>query len=139
MMYILEGNPVPLARARLAGPERHVYDAQKMLKHRCGLVLLQQHGLEPMFTQPLHLDAVFYMEKPFKHRTKLTEKGKPNKQYKEDGAAHSSYPDLDNLVKFLCDVCNGVILKNDKIIWSMNIRKEYDNRPRTEFTLTEVS
>jgi Holliday junction resolvase RusA-like endonuclease len=52
---------------------------------------------------------------------------------------HGVKPDIDNLQKFVLDsISNGVLLTDDKIVYSIKATKLYDERPRTEFTITEI-
>lgn len=39
--------------------------------------------------------------------------------------AHIGKPDLDNLVKAICDGCNGVIWADDSKIWQLVATKNY--------------
>lgn len=136
MKYIIEGQPIPLARPRISG--RHCYDSQKQYKLAYGIMLQNQHGDQKLFEKPLHLDAVFYFKKPLANMNRQTSRLKPNKQYKEDGTAYASKPDLDNLAKFLLDVCNGILFRDDCLVASMTIKKVYGDISRTEFELWEI-
>lgn len=91
-----------------------------------------------MFTKALHLDAVFYFNIPLTQMNRMTSKSRSNKLFKEEGTAHAIRPDLDNIVKFLLDVCNGIIYRDDSLISSMSVKKVYSENPRTEFTITEL-
>lgn len=52
---------------------------------------------------------------------------------------HIFKPDLDNLIKYICDICsNNVIYQDDCIIASITAKKVYSELPRTEFTLMEI-
>ena len=55
---------------------------------------------------------------------------------------HSPYthkPDLDNLVKWICDAAsNNVLYHDDAIIASIATKKLYDYEPRTIFTISEI-
>lgn len=45
--------------------------------------------------------------------------------------------DLDNMVKFICDVMNGIIYKDDKQIIKLNAEKRFTNKE--EKVLLEIS
>lgn len=126
--YIIPGSPIALARPRFA--HRKIYDSQKNVKLFAGLQLVQQHGNDPLFEGPLHLDVTFYMNMP--------SKGTPPAKCKKQGTYHTYRPDLSNLLKFYEDICVGVLFKDDSLIASVSCRKIYDKEPRTEFTLRNL-
>jgi len=126
MHYILLGDPIPLARARYGN--KRVWDSQKELKLVSGLNLAQQHGKNRQFLGPLHIDAVFYMY--------MSQNLK--KSIKVPGTYHYFKPDLDNLIKFICEICSNIAYNNDCIISSISAKKLYDSNPRTEINIKEL-
>ena len=128
IIYTIPGNPVALARPRLC--KHGIFDSQKLDKLNAGLFLRHQHGNLPIYSHvPLHIEAIFYMNMPKSSRRQWdTLRGGP----------HKVRPDVDNLVKFLLDICNGIILNDDCIISSLSARKIYDDDPRTEFSLHKL-
>lgn len=125
MHYTLLGDPIPLARTRLG--RKHVWDSQKELKLITGINLVRQHDDQPLFAGPLHLDIIFFMHIPAK--TKEPHNGKH----------HVFTPDLDNMIKWICDISISILFADDSIIASINAEKIYDKIPRTEFTLRELN
>ncbi len=122
--YVIMGNPVPLARCRNA--RGRMYDSQKQIKLVHGLALKQQHGNSPLFEGPLNLNITFYMPMP-----------RTNKKI-QPLHPHSFKPDLDNMLKYICDIAsNGVLYEDDSLIYVINSRKVYDTIPRCEFTLVD--
>lgn len=134
--YIITGDPIPLARPRIGGEGRKVYDSQKLIKLSIIHHLREQHNNRPLYTGPCHLEAIFYMKIP---------KNSPAKRTAMIGKYHIFKPDADNLVKFIADLAcmktindEDVLLKDDCIIASISAKKIYDLNPRTEFTITEL-
>lgn len=127
-MYVIKGDPIALARGRING--KKVYDSQKHLKFMAGIELVRQHDNAPFLTGPLHLDVTFFMAMPQK-MNKTT-------RLKKDGAYHVYVPDLDNLVKFICDVSNGILFDDDSIVASISCKKVYGHEARTEFSLSKL-
>lgn len=125
MVYIIEGNPKALARPRWNG--RTVYDSQKEYKLIIRVDLERQHDNRPLLKGALHLIAYFYMPIP-----KKSFKGFENK-------FHIGRPDIDNLLKMLCDCCNSIIFKDDAIICAITSIKRYSAYPRTEFYFEELN
>ncbi len=126
-VYVLKGNPTPLARARFA--HNHVYDSQKNIKLVTGISLRNQHNDLPPYEGPLALYATFYFPIPIKYK-KTVHAGQPYK----------SIPDLSNLVKFIEDVCQDTnLFKNDSQITIISASKVYDNEPRSEFYFVELN
>ena len=136
MKYVLDGNPIPLARGRISCGR--IYDSQKQHKLAYGILLQHQHNGKPLFDKPLHLEATFYFKIPLSQMNRMTSKSSSNKRFKGEGVPHSIRPDLDNVVKFLLDCCNGVIYRDDCLVASMKIEKVYSENPRTEFDLWEI-
>lgn len=89
------------------------------------LYLEQQHNDEPLFTDPVELEAIFYMPMPHSSRMK-------------SGGAHAGRPHIDNLVKFLVEMMHNKVIADDKLICSFNAKKVYDKKPRTEFIIREL-
>lgn len=113
--YVIPGNPIPWARAGLN--QDRFYDKQKHLKLSFGLVLQNLHGNRPLFSDPLHVQFIFYLKET---------KRNPSGNY------HHTRPDLSNLIKFIEDASTGIIYVDDSLICSINAEKKYDSNPRTE-------
>lgn len=127
-MYVIPGDPVPLARARIGHGAKKMYDSQKELKLHAGIYVqsqLKQPYRPP--EGPLHLDVTFFMRIPRKIHTKRN----IDKNY----TYHFFRPDLDNLVKFILDTVQTILFKDDAQISSITARKIYHENPRTEFTI----
>lgn len=127
IVYVIPGNPVPLARARHT--YRKVYDSQKNEKLISGINLRNQHQERPLLEGPLQLDVVFYMPIA-KTRAKFAKS--------LIGTAHFYTPDLSNMIKFIEDVSSGILYKDDCQIVSIIAKKIYGD-PRTEFTIKKLS
>lgn len=125
-MYVVKGNPVALARTRII-TENKCWDSQKQIKLSYGLQIQNQHSNRPLYAGPLRLNVVFFMPiAPSSRRKNL------------HGSFHYFRPDLDNCIKFLADVCTGILYHEDSLICSVAALKVYDNDPRTEFYITEL-
>jgi Holliday junction resolvase RusA-like endonuclease len=95
-----------------------------------GLDLERQHAGAPLLCGPLHISIVFFIEPA---------KSLSIKKKKElCGTYHVFKPDLDNLIKMVCDISSGIIFKDDCIISQITAKKIYDSRPRTEFYLKVI-
>jgi Holliday junction resolvase RusA-like endonuclease len=83
----------------------------------------------PYFEGPLSVNAVFYMKMP------------KNKSKQKDMNGHLSKqkPDVDNLLKFLLDISNNLLWKDDCEVSICQGTKIFDINPRTEFTVTEIN
>lgn len=118
-VYVIVGDPIPLARARHI--HNRVYDSQKALKLINGITLRAQHNDRPLLSGPLHLNVQFYMPIAATSRKKAF--------------YHVFKPDLDNLIKWICDISNSILFNDDCIVAKITATKMYDKNPRTEFTL----
>lgn len=125
-IYVIPGPPVSLARPRFSNG--HVWDSQTSLKLRAGIYVAQQHAERPFFVGPLAIDIIFYM--------RVSDKTKAGKL--RNGRLHVFKPDIDNLVKFIFDVCNGILYKDDCTIAAVTACKRWDYKERTEFQVTPL-
>ena len=50
---------------------------------------------------------------------------------------HTAKPDLSNMIKFIEDVCKGIVYNDDEQIVQITAYKRYDLEPRTEFEIYE--
>ncbi len=125
-MFILKGNPVPLARARFS--QYKVYDSQKHLRVSKCIELEQQVEQQLLRDQPIQLQATFFMPIP---------KSYSKKRYKTVlGQPHIFKPDISNLIKWIEDLATGIIYHDDCVITQIIANKVYDPKPRTEFSFT---
>lgn len=125
--YTIPLNPIPWKRSGLNGSM--FFDKQKNEKVAVGLYLIKDHGSMPKFEGPLKLSVTFFM--------------KQNKSVKERTKGPYCYktPDLDNLVKFLCDSINDTdtIWQDDKQVADLQVQKIYDGNPRTVLIISELA
>jgi len=126
--YVILGDPIPLARCRVSRKYRHlrVFDPQKQLKLISQLNLKHQHGDNPLFNGPLHMDAYFYF-----HIPRTQKKTKP-------GYYHQFKPDTDNLLKMIMDIGYQVLFRDDCIVSEVFTYKQYSHFPRTEFYIYQL-
>lgn len=125
LKYTIADAPIPLARPRMS--PSHVWDAQKHSKLHCRSQLENQQGTLPVIEKPIHIDFIFYM--PLRDY---------RKKKNELGSYHCIKPDLSNLVKFVEDIANGIVFKDDCQIASFTAKKIYDSVPRTVFIVTQL-
>ena len=121
----IPGKPIPLKRPRLGLGK--IYDSQADIKKRTYWEIRNQTDTIPT-SEPVNLSISFFMQIP----RSLSNK----KKTQLDGKPHSSRPDLDNLIKFYLDVCNGLLYDDDSQIYNISSSKVYSSHPRTEITIT---
>jgi Holliday junction resolvase RusA-like endonuclease len=64
---------------------------------------------------------------------------KKNKQLMNNGGIRpTKKPDLDNIMKIVCDALNKVAYADDSQIVSAIVKKFYDEMPRVEIDIREV-
>ncbi len=127
LIYIIEGDPIPLARARHGRGK--TWDSQKKEKLYIQLLLERIHGNRPLYQGPLYLEMFFYMEIP---------KTSSQRALTMENTWHYFRPDASNLLKFIEDVATGILYKDDCLISSITCHKKYSQKPRTEFTIKEL-
>lgn len=124
-VYKIPGEPVPLSRPRANLSSRRFYNSQQNVMLSASIYLQSQHNVHKFYEGPLHLEVVFYFPYP-----------KSFPKYKREELTYKETRcDLDNLIKFVCDISQGVLFHDDAIIASISAKKVYDKDPRTEFTI----
>lgn len=130
-VYILPGDPVSLLRARYSRFLNGMYNSQKTRQLVDRINIQEQHGDNPPFQGPLHFTLTFYMPIPKNISAK--------KRELLLGSYHVIRSDLDNLIKYVSDVCQTVLFKDDCTISKITAQKLYDANPRTEITVKVLS
>ena len=117
--------PVPQPRPRIT--MRGTYNpAQKKKKSAIIQVMQQIQGLSDFpLVCPINMQVHFYLPIP-----KGTSK-KNHEQMCHNKIKHQKLGDLDNYLKYLFDVMNNLVFKDDKQIWKVDAQKEYSHDPRT--------
>lgn len=126
--YQLLGEPTPLHRPRFG--KGHAYDDQKQKKLVDWLSIKHQHDKLPYFMESIQLDATFIFETPKSW-------SKKQKDFWLNKPCNNRI-DLDNLLKYLADVCIGVCYTDDRIITSISAEKIYGIQAKTLFTFTKI-
>jgi len=126
--YVLMGSPVPLARPRFA--RGHVWDSQGVIKQNFMDEIRYQHGKLPMLSGPIHADVTFFMA--------ISSTASCKRRERMRGTPHIYRPDFSNMLKFIEDVCHGIVYKDDCIISSICGSKIYEEDPRTEIIFSEI-
>lgn len=122
--YQLLGNPKALHRPRFS--KGKVYNDQKRVMLVDYLSIKSQHGKRSLFFQPIHLEVTFYFAIP-KSYSKKKHLELLNKPY-------VGVCDVDNLLKYLMDVCTGALYNNDNVITSISAQKIYSTHAKTIFS-----
>lgn len=122
----LFGDPVSQARPRTfrQGNKTVTWNPQAKLKEGYKWQIRSQYRDEPI-TAPVSIDVIFHMPIP-KGTSKVKERAMIN-----GAIRHIKRPDCDNLLKFLLDVLNDVVIKDDAQVDDIHVRKIYSSKPGT--------
>lgn len=120
---LLAGKPRAKARPRFSRRKTYDPQAEDAQTDRWRLKA-QMHG--PPLEGPLSVSAVFVFKRP---------KSWPKKR---KDTFHSSRPDLDNLVKWICDAGNCAIWHDDAQIVCTTAIKIYGEEEKTIITVTRA-
>ena len=135
VVITIPGPPIPLKRPRVT--KSHTYDPQAEIKEDIYWMIKSQlpHACVPtgdrfysdsqfsLFRGPVSLDFTFFMPIP-----KSTSKKKKQELLLR---CHTKKPDLDNLIKFYCDVSTVALFYDDSQVYNINAIKLYSDEPRT--------
>jgi Holliday junction resolvase RusA-like endonuclease len=131
------GNPKALKRHRMfrRGSKIGSYDPSAGDKADFLAVAHSQAPEKPL-EGPIKVNCDFIFPRPKSHyRT-----GKYAGQLKPNAPTwHCCKPDRDNLDKFVLDALQGVFFRDDAQVVTGEIRKFYDERPRTVIKIDELS
>ncbi len=122
----LFGDPIPKKRARTFNNHGRVvtWDSQDKLKEGCKWQVRSQYREEPL-QGPVIMDVLFMMPIP-KSTSKVKQRAMLNGTYH-----HMVKPDVDNLTKWIGDILNGVVIKDDSQIVEIRAKKIYSSKPGT--------
>lgn len=118
-----------MARARLT-KTGHAYSTQSHLKREILDVFYQnvEYAALDAIADPVEVKMTFHMPVPQSTSKRALKT--------IDGAPHHVRCDLDNLIKFISDVFNGILWVDDSLIWKIDARKVYTiAEPRTEIEI----
>jgi len=124
-LVTIPGQPIPLKRHRTS--RGRTYDPQAELKETIFWIIRNQ--IKPdILQEDIKAKLSFFMRIPkyLSNKKKLELLNQP----------HCKKPDLDNLIKFYLDVCNGLLYKDDAQINTINAKKIYSDNPRTIIEIT---
>jgi len=127
LTFSMPGDPKTKLRPRFSRFKGKVktYDPQNEDKNTARWQIKSRMvGREP-FKGPLSLSMVCVFNRP---------KSRENKKE----IYHTVKPDLDNVVKWLMDVGNGILWYDDKQIVRIDAVKIYGEKPRTIISISEI-
>jgi Holliday junction resolvase RusA-like endonuclease len=117
----IEGDPIPLARAR--GARSGFYDPQHIAKRNFAIDVLSKIPRDKLIETPISFDLIFVIKMPKSWSLK--------KRAKTLDTPHAQTPDIDNLVKFIFDALNGVIYNDDSQIFKVEAVKMWGESGKT--------
>ena len=134
--FTITGKPVALKRHRPSARGGY-YDPSSKDKKDIWLQIAKYKPKLP-FAGDVYIKLIFYMPRP----KSFYRSGKYSHLLKEsckDMIYHSVKPDLDNLVKLICDTIQGKerMIHDDSQVCVLQAEKRYGN-PRTEVTIQEI-
>ena len=136
IVFEVLGNPQALKRHRTfkRGNFTGTYDPSKTEKQDF-LCKVQEKAPEKPFDCPITVVMYFGFARPKSHYGT----GRNASKLKSSAPiGHISRPDIDNLIKFVCDALNGVFWKDDSCICNLSAAKVYDEQPKTKIHILPV-
>lgn len=116
---------MPLARPRIGKFGGYNPTAKKIDGAR--LYLKSAYSPVPLSSIAIRLHLIFTMPMPKSWSKHVRQEA--------DGTPHIGRPDLDNLVKFTCDVGNGVLWDDDCTIYIINASKRWGVTGSTDIAI----
>ena len=132
--YIIDGEPTAKGRPRFTR-RGHTYTPKKTAEYEKKIKKeLKEQGAEPYGKGvPLKVEVIFYKG----HLKSWTKK--ELFQAQDGSLLPVKRPDLDNYTKAILDGANGLLWHDDSQIVDLLLYKRYDDTPRVEITVKEIS
>lgn len=112
MKYTLEFEipvcPVAKERARVTRFGTYTPDRTREFERQV-MMHARRNAPDGLIRIPIEVEIEFHLPKPKKPKFKV----------------HAVRPDIDNFIKSIFDACNGIIWKDDALIWSVKAKKVY--------------
>ncbi len=131
------GDPIALKRHRSfqKGEFRGTYDPSKSDKADFFDKAFNHQPATP-YNEPLYVSMTFFFHRPKSH---FGTGSNSNKLKPGAPIWVTKTPDIDNLVKFICDSLNSIFWSDDRIICEMHVRKLYSAVPRVRIRIIAQS
>lgn len=127
---IIRQIPVPQPRPRVT--RWGTYDIAKDKKNWARIQIADQ--LKPIkglpLEGPIEMVVTFFLPIP-----KATSKKKKDLMLSNE-LKHQKLGDIDNFLKYLFDVMNDLVFKDDKQIWKVQAQKVYSDKPHTKIFIS---
>lgn len=124
----IKGDPVAKKRPRFcvrAGFAR-AYDIQGVHYYIFQSQVKEQYCHEPI-NIPISIKLKYFMPMPKSWSKK--------RKLEKESQVHDTKSDLDNLIKFSLDAMNGLVYRDDALIYEIYAIKIYSSEPRTEIEI----
>lgn len=135
--FTVYGDPKALKRHRTVNHGKgnvHI-DPSKGDKQDFLIQALANKPASPL-KEPLKVEIEFAFKRPKSHFGT----GKNANTVKTSAPIwHTGTPDLDNLIKFVCDSLNGIFWHDDSYVCLVLAQKHYSVEPKTVVTVTRVN
>ena len=132
LQFVVPGSPVGKGRPRFRSFNGHVstYTPKETqeAESRVKSAFLESGG-KPFGDSPVGIEVVAYFPIP-KSATR-----KAREAILAGAVKHTHTPDIDNILKLVCDAINGIAFNDDKQIVVCKAEKRYSDEPRTEVSL----
>ena len=130
----LHGDPIPQGRPRFSKRGNFVttYDPHHKIKEGYKWQLKSQYR-EELMTGPIILSVTFFMPIP------KSTSGIKKRQMANGIIHHIKKPDVDNLLKLVCDALNQTIFSDDSQIIEVRAKKIYSNNPGTSIRIIPLN
>ena len=126
MRFCINGNPIPKKRHRtcMVGRYARTYDPQTKQKNCTRKIIndeMIKNKYEPIKEGPISVKLTSYCQIPASFSAK--------KRARLQGSYCAKRPDIDNYLKFLLDVCNGLVYSDDGQVAQVFTDKRYADEP----------
>ena len=136
MCYVrVEGTPKSQKRHRTSSKNGYIRNYDPSSKDKSVFEKKLRLDDPKQLEGAISLSLTFFMPRPKSHyRTGIYK----NKLKDNAPVLHLKKPDIDNLIKFVLDCGNGILWKDDCLIFQIEALKKFCKYPRTDIEYWEV-
>ena len=131
VQFTIDGKPQGKGRPRLS--YGRVKTPEQTVMYENYIKLLYRSSIKTYFEGPIKL-----IIKAYYPIAKSDSKKKKEQKLNGDIRPYNIKPDIDNVVKVICDALNEVAYKDDTQVVDLCINKYFSEKPRVEVTIESI-
>lgn len=129
--FIIDGKPQGKGRPRLS--YGRIKTPEQTVMYENYIKLLYKSSVKKYFEGPIKMTIIAYYS-----IAKSDSKKRKEQKLKGEIRPYNIKPDIDNVVKVICDALNEIAYHDDTQIVSLKVGKYFSDKPRVEVQIEEI-